>query len=394
MSTNPLNGWDRRLAVYSQGASITDAASYAALFRSVISVDSGPAEVGVIRPKLDRGLGRAMQDGWVEGRVLPIPWSVQTSLKSRPDADDAPLELALYKAAGLKVTTNASTNVTLTPSATPIGSGDFVFAELVRLLGSGDSDVAFEKLYGCVVRELSLEGGDKEVQATFGGVAQRKYTGGSLDSITLADGSGTTLTTTAEESYALGAGYYLCESEVILVTPTYGATSHTITRAQLGTSGAAHAAKALKPYIPAGIAYSGAPIPESLTTTVTIDGVALRVTSWKADITTGMDMLDGETGSKYSQGAVEKRTEVLINCSVIAKGDDVRWLNKATARKTVTATLVQGTTAGGIVTLSAPYCEVVAPALTEPDNGPSEIQMQLRVRDNGSGNNSFSLVLS
>lgn len=394
MSSNPLNGWDRRLAMYSVGASITDAASYAALFRSVIAVDMGPAEVGVIRSKQDRGPGRGMQDGWVEGRVQPIPFSVQTSLKSRADQDDPPLELALYKAAGLKVTTNASTSVVLTPSATPVETGDFAFADLVRLLGSGDADIAFERLANCVVREIALEGGDKEVQATFTGIGQRKYLGGSLDSITLADGSVTSLTTTAEQSYSLGSGYYLCESEVILVTPTLGGTSHTIARAQLGTTGAAHAAKALKPYVPAGIAYSGAPIPESLTTTVTLDGIALRVTSWKANITTGMDMLPGETGSKYSQGALEKRTDVTITMSVIAKGDDVRWLNKATARKTVTASLVQGTTAGGIVTVAAPYCEIVAAPMTEPENGPSEIQIQLRVRDNGSGNNSFSITLT
>lgn len=394
MSTNPLNGWDRRLAVYSQGASITDAASYAALFKSVISVDVGPAETGVIRPKMDRGLGRAMQDGWVEGRVMPIPFSVQTSLKSRADADNAPEELALYKAAGFKVTTTSSTSVAMTPSATPINTGDFVFGELVRILGSGDADIASEKLYGCVVREVALEGGDKEVQATFSGVAQRKYACGSLDSVTLSDGSGTTLTTTADESYALGAGYYLCESEVILVAPTPGATSHTITRAQLGTTGAAHAAKALKPYIPAGIAYSGSPVPESLTTTATVDGSALRVTSWKANITTGLDLLPGETGSKYSQGAVAKRSDVTISMNVIAKGNDIRLLNKATARKSIAVTLVQGTTAGGIITLSAPYCEIVAPPISEPENGPSEIQLQFRVRDDTAGNNSFALTLT
>ncbi len=394
MSSNPLNGWDRRLAVYSQGASITNAASYAALFRSVIGVDIGPAESGVIRAKQDRGLGRAMQDDWVEGRVQPIPWNVVTSLKSRSANDASPLELALYKAAGLKVTTTASTSVAFTPSATPIETGDFAFAELVRLLGSGDADIAFEKLVGCVVREVAFEGGDKEVQATFTGVGKQKYTGGGLDSVTLASGVVTTLTTTAAESYALGAGYYLCESEVILVSPTWSGTSHNITRAQLGTTGAAHTAKPLKPYIPAGIAYTGAPVPESLTTTVTLDGIALRCTSWKFNIQTGMDLLPGETGSKYSQGAMCKRTEVTASLSVIVKGDDVRWLNKATARKTCALSIVQGTTAGGIITLAAPYTEVVAPPISEPDNGPSEVQLQLRVRDNGSGNNSFSLTLT
>ena len=400
MSTTVVNGWDRRLSVVSEttfGTTPTPAnvAAYAAQMLSVVSVDMGVAESGVIRPKQDRGLGREMQDGWVEGRVEPIPFNVQTSLKTRAAVDTTPQEDPFYKAAGFTRTTNASTSVVYTMGATPLETGDFASMTLQRFLGSGDANIERETMRGCVVREVTLEGGDKEVRATFAGVGIGKSASGSIDSVTLASGVVTTMATSVDEAYRLAPGYYLCESEIILLTAVdLTGAAHTITRGALGSTAAAHSAKAFKPYIPTGISYTGSPISESLTTGVTLDGNALRCTSWKMSVTTGMDLLPGETGSKYTQGAYEKRNDVTVSLNCILKGNDISLLNKSTQRKTVTLSIVQGTAAGGVVTIAAPYCEIVVPPVSEPENGPSEVVINLRVRGNGSGNNSLSISLT
>ena len=95
MGSNVINGWDRRASIVSESVlgelpAPANVAAYAATFLSLITLDAGAVETGAIRPKQDRGLGNAMQDGWVEGRVEPMPFSVITSLKTRADADDAP----------------------------------------------------------------------------------------------------------------------------------------------------------------------------------------------------------------------------------------------------------------------------------------------------------------
>lgn len=401
MSLNPVNGWDQRVFIAEEATIGTtpapaNVAAYAALALEAIECDLGTAESGIIRDKQDRALGRGMRSGFVEGRVQPMPWSLTTSLKTRTAADTVPQTAALLKSAGLKLTANAGVSYVLEPSATPIESSHFVPVSIRRVLGSGDAQRELETLAGCVARQVSISGGDKEVMLGFQGVGRGpKYTQGPLDSITLADGSGTSLTTTAAESYSLAPGYYLCESEIINVTAVnYGSTSHTIARAQLGTTGAAHTAKPMTPYIPTGIAYSGSPISEALTTNVAIDGYNLRATSWEWTFQTGMDLLPGETGSKYSQGAKYGRFDVNCTVNFLLKGDDIRLFNKATSRDLVTLSLVQGTAAGGIITIASSYAEVVAPTATAPANDISSVAMTFRIRDDGSGNNAFTVTLT
>lgn len=404
MSANPVNSWDMLVLAATEttlGTTPTPAntAAYAALALEAINCSLGPAEAGVVRAKQDRNVGRGMQSGFVEGRVQPLEWSLDTSLKTRAAVDTNPQALALFKAAGLKVVVNAGTNVTMTPSPQPIEAGDFAGVSLTRLLGSGLAVYEAEVLRGCVARALRLEGGGGELLAKFSGAGIGKTTAsgqagvlGRIDSITLANGSGTSLTITAEESYRLGLGYYLCESEVIQVTAcTPGSTSATIVRGALGTTGAAHTAQPLVPYRPTP-SFTGAPIAEPVST-VTLGGVAARCRSWSVDIATGMDLLEPETGSRYSQGAKYTRFEAKVKLQLVLSGDQVSLMGKAQARPTVALILAQGTGAGGIVTFNAPYCEVVSFVAPDTNNDVAIVDVELRCRDN-SGNDMFSLVLT
>lgn len=404
MPTTPVNAWDERLLAATEttfGVTPTPASTgaYAALALEVISAAMGPVEVGQVRPKRDRNLGRGMQSGFVEGRVEPMAFSVSLSPKSRAAVDASPLELALYKAAGLKVTTNASTSVVLSMVPTPIESADFASCSLSRFLGSGAAAFEREVLRGCLVTGLRLEGGDKEVLATFTGKGVGKRTSGALDSITLASGGTTTLTHTAEESYRLSKGYYLCESEIIEVVNDsdvgYGSTSTTIARGVLGSSAVAHTAKPLYVYVPAPT-FTGAPIAEP-NATCSIGGVTMRLLSWSMDLTTGLDMLPGETGSKYVQGAKAVRYDVKYSVRAVLDGNGVSNLGKAQQRAWAGAlpvSLSQGAVAGGVVTLASSYCEIEPFAVPDTETDVAIVDIGLRVRDNAAGNNAITITLT
>lgn len=371
-----------------------DIATFAAQAIPTISVDLGDAQSPETRAKQDRGLGRGMQDGFVSGRYPPVPWSIQTSLRTRADADDAPRELALWKSTGLGRTINSATSYVLAPTATPVESADLVTQTFRRFLGRSPGEMEMEMLSGCFADTVKLEGGDKEVSATFSGFGQKKWTGTAVASVTCTDVA-TSLTVSAAESYAFTEGYYIIESEVVLVgAVTYGGTTINITRAQFSTTAVAHTTKPIYPYVPAGVAYSGTPISESLTTTATIFGIAVPVLKWGVTIKTGLSPSPGETGSAYFQKVVTRRFDVEASFDLLLKGDDVRHFNRARERTANAVTLLQGTTAGGIVTIGLPYTELVAPAAKDNANDSIVVSCSLRVRDDTSGNNAFSITLT
>lgn len=406
MSANPVNSWDLLvLAATETTLGTTPApasqAAYGLLAVEAINCSLGPAEVGVIRAKQDRAQGRDMQSGWVEGRVMPIEWSFDTSVKSRAAVDTASPLLPFLKAAGLLHTINGGSNVTITAPGQPIESGAFAGVTLTRLLGSGLAVHEAEVLRGCVAKALRLEGGSGEVLAKFTGVGIGKTTAtgqagvmGRVDSITLATGVVTSMTVTAEESYRLAPGYYLCESEVIQVTAcTPGSTSATIVRGALGSTAAAHTAQPLVPYRPTPT-FTGSPISEA-SASVTLGGVAARCRSWSVDLTTGMDLLEPETGSRYSQGAKYTRTEVKAKLQLVLSGDQVSLMGKATARPNLALAIVQGTGTGGIITINAPNAEVVAFNAPDTPGDIAVVDVELRLRGGtGTGNDTVSISLT
>lgn len=398
MANEPVNAWDQRVLVGAESTYLTSPAPAASQAMEVITLDTGPSgELGVMRPKRDRHPGRGMQNDWVEGRVAPIPWSLEKSVMDRADADDAPVESALYRAGGLVQTINSSTSVVYTPAANPLVTANSFQGATIRatkgLSSRGDAYLG-EEIYGCVVQQLAFSGGDKEITLRASGVAAGKRHSGRIDSITLANDSVTALTTTAAESYMLSTGVYmLCESEAILIaTANAGSTSHTITRAQASTSGAAHTAQPLVPYVPDITASSRRPIPET-TCTVTLDSIATRCTAWAVNVSTGMGLLPGETGSKRAQGVKATRVDSNFSLTLAMKREDVAWLGKASARKLVALSIVQGTGAGKVFTYASSYCELNAVKVPDTANDIAMVTITGRVRDS-SGDDSFQLTLT
>lgn len=405
MSTNPVPSWNSLVAIAAESTFGTppapaDTTAYAALMVEQMSCNLGPFEQGMTSPKPDRAPGRGNTTAFIEHRVPPMPWQMAMSLKSRSAIDAAPREgTALYKMAGLTQTTNASTSYVLSPANTPAESSLLVSGSIRKWHGSGDACTLMETLAGAICSQLVWTGGDKELRLAASGMGVRKYTQGSLDSITLANGSTTTLGHTAAESYRLDKGYFACESEIIEIANRtdvgYGSTSSTIARGVLGSSGAAHSAKQFRPYHPTP-AFAGSPIAEP-TSTVTIGGVSFRVLSWEFSLNTGIALLDPETGSAYVQGTKAVRYSAGLKMSLYMLGDRVSLAGLQAQRATAgvqAVSIVQGTGTGGIFTLACPYAEFEPTTPSDAENDVAVVNVSMRLRDNSTGANMFSITLT
>lgn len=394
MSANPVPGHTMRLLAASETTWGTTPDPAAAQYLRAIDCVMGQTEKADSRPRRDRIASRGMQQQFFAGRQQPIDFTVTVPLYARSGGDTAPDELALYRAAGLRGY-DAGSTYDILPVSDPIGGAYFAGLSLRRAFGDGDTGHGYEceQTDGGVVRSLSWRGGDQELILTAQGQARRKFTMGGLDSITINNVT-TTLTHTAEESYRLAAGAYICESEVIYVTSVgYGSTSSTIARAQLSTSNVSHTAKPLLPYMPTLSNFTRAPISEA-TSTVTIGGVATRCTSFQLDLTTGMDILPPETGSAYSQGYKVGRYDMRGRASLILKGDDVRLIQRGAQRATTAISIVQGTGTGSTATFTMSYCELDAMNVPAPANDSIAVEVTWRTRDSAEDNTTFSLSLS
>lgn len=390
MANEGVLAWDRRVCAANEtGAlgTVPDLAGSQAI--ECIVCDLGPAEQAEVRPKKDKTQGRGMTSAFVAGRVQPITFNLQKSVMSRAAVDTTPKEAVLYQAAGMRQTTNASTSVVYDFISNP---SRYSIA-LYRTLGTDSTTYEAEWLRGGIVKQLKWSGGDKELTLDVNGQGIGKYHSGYIASITLADGVGTTMTVSAEESYRLTTGMFMqIESEIIKIGAfTYGGTSVTIERAQLSSSGAAHTAQPLRPYYPT-LTLAGSPISEA-DTTVTIAGTAFRCLSFEVTLETGVDHLPGESGSKYIQGVAFGRYSVKGAVKVKLQREMVSWLGKIRDRTAIAMTIACGTGAGSIATFSLPYTEMEPFAVPDTDKDTVLVDINFRCRDN-SGNDMFALTLT
>ncbi len=399
MSAQPVPAWNSNVAVGSEATFATPVDPVLAQNLEVISFNTGPIEQGNVRPKRDRGPGRGMQTAFIEGRVEPIAWSMEMSQKSRAAIDTAAVELAIFKAAGLKQTISGSTSTAFSLVADPLATADFASATMRRVLGhSANSNAGLaQTLFGSFVEQLTWAGGDKELTLSASGKAAGSRATGAIDSITFASGVDTAITVTAAETYRMQVGeYFMCETEIVKVTAvTHGSTTVTFARAQLSTSGAAHAAKPLYPYFPVVSALAGRPLTEAVCT-VSLGGITTRATAFSIDMKTGISALPGETGSTRIQGVKMGRYDFSGKVSVLLKGDDVTLLGRMNDRSTAAAqaiTIVQGTGTGGIATFSLPYCEFLPSTVPDTFNDGAMVEIGFRVREN-SGSDAFTMTLT
>jgi hypothetical protein len=388
VATTPVAGWDQRALIAEEATLGTTPNPAGSQGIAIESADMGPADVGVVRPLRDRREGRGMQAGFVEGRVAPIPFTLNLSQKSRAAAATVPVEAPLFKNAGLTQTVGATVVYTVASNPTIPGLSLYV------VQGAGLEAAYAEQGYGGVVKSLEWSMGERELALKVGGAWMGKEHLGQSLSGTLIDASDTTLAlNTAADAYRMGLGWYLIETEAVKVTAwDYTTGIGTCTRGQLSTSAAAHAAQPVRPYVPTMAIPSGSPIAET-NLTVTLDGVTLRCTTANIQYATGIDHLPGESGSRRVQGTKAVRADVKVTLGLVLTMAEVAWVGKARQRKAVALTIAAGTGTGGVVTFSVPFAEVVAPVTPMPDNDVSVVNLELRARDSV-GSDLFSFTLS
>lgn len=395
MAGESVNGWDSRVLAASESSFGTTPNPAAAQVLETISCKMGPAQVGQTRAKRDRNLGRGMQAGWVEGRVMPIPFSIETSVKTRADADDVPAESVLYKAAGLTQSINSGTNVNYAMSSSPLSDGAFSALSLYRAFGANLYRYEAEQLRGGVIKSLAWSGGDKELTLQASGDAVGKYHLGYSASVTLADGSGTSLQfASAEEGYRFALGWYQIENEIVKITAMdYATYTATLLRAQLSSSGAAHSGAPMYPYLPALTYGAQVPISEA-NCTVTVDSQAIRCLSFTVNVGTGLDLLPGETGSAFIQGPKAVRYTAGAKLRLVLSREHVALLGKAKYRNSVAVAIVCATpaaTAGKTVTFNMPYAEVRPFEVPDTANDVAIVDVDIEARDSAAGNDMFTL---
>lgn len=381
--TDPVLGWDEKVWLGTEPAYGTAIDPLAANALEVVSLDMGPGEQGMTREKKDKSAGRGSTNAFVEGRVSPIPFSLETSVKSRATAAAAAKEQAILKAAGFIETIGATAAYALSSNPAPLGLSVYTVA------GTGVAANFGEQGRGGAVKSLNFSGGDKELTLKASGAFAGKYALGAVPSITVTNVA-TTVVVTAEEGDRIGLGYYQCESEIFKVTANDNAGNLTIARAQLGGGAAvAHTAVPMYPYQPAQT-LAGSPISEA-NCTVTLDGIATRCTKFNLDFTTGIDHLPGETGSAYAQGLKVVRYQPKVSLELVLTTQFAALFGKAKRRKAVALTIVCGTGAGGIFTFSLPYCELEPFSAPKSNSDIVIVSPSIRVRDNA-GNDGITIT--
>lgn len=398
-NSNPVNSWDMTVLLRSEAVFGTPLAPLVGNAIEAVTCTLGPsANTGNVRPKKDRPLGRGMQNAFIEGDVDPFPFVLEYSQKSRSAIDVTSLDSTILFGAGMTETLNGATSAVYTVGATPIESGAYVPFTTYRYLGKGSALHQMERLQGCVVKGMEWSGGDKELTVKATGEGIRKSHWGRIDSVTLASGATTTFTPSALDARKNDNGgvaaYMQIESEIVTLSMDYTAPLATITRGELLSSAVAHTAKPLYPYMPPSIAYTGSPLSEANASVILGGFSPLRTISFTAEWTTGMDLQVAETSSKYRQGVKSVRSDMKIKLRVAIKADDVALLGYAANRDTVSCTLSQGSGTGGIWSLTAPYCEVAAFSVPDTAGDVAIVDIELRCRENGSGNNMFSITLT
>lgn len=384
-TTNPVFGWDERLLAVLESTFNTTPNPASTQYVQVYDTDMGPLEQQDTRYIHDKTQGRGISAQVVSGQVKPMAWKTKTSVKTRAAVDAVPTEDAFYQAGGLVQTVNTGTSVAYSFSSLP----SLKSLSIYRALGATPYEA--QQGYGGCVEELGWSFGDHELTLDVGGkFAGKNFLGQA--SATVANGTNTSVTVdNAGDEYKLSPGWYAWESEIIQITAVqYGSGTFTCVRATLSSSGAAHTAKNLSPYLPVISQPTYTPISEA-NVTVTIDSVATRCIKGSLKLKTGISHLPHESGNKRVQGIKAVRYSITGDVELVLTDDTQRLEGKMSQTKLCAVTIVCGTGAGNIVTFSLPYCILKPFAVPSPSNDISIIKLALMPRDNA-GNDMMTAV--
>ena len=325
----------------------------------VTTVDVGPEELREQRNDADRNLQRYMQTVQQrEGRYAITPWSIEQVLRPSGTAGTAPNAAVLYEAAF-----GAAAN---TPGTSEVYSEAEVHCPDGLTIFYGTSKEMW-MLGDAIVQTIRIEHGrDEEVRVTFSGVAALRARAGAMTIDAVAGminepGPSTVIMAGFAATYTPEEGLfqYQVGTEVIgLTSITYSTGACVWTRAQAGTSAAAHAnGTAVELYTPAA-AFSGVPI-MAYDCSWSVDGGATGLTlleAW-AEYACGIDFLEQEAGEDRPTRIRRHLIEATWGATFQGRDDTRQALFSAPANQNaLSIAWVMGSAAGNIAAVAMPVC--------------------------------------
>lgn len=288
----------------------------------------------------------------IQGRGT-VSWSVEAEVIPSGSAGTPPDLHPMYKAAmGSYANTPATSDAyTLANSQTP---------DTLTLLRHM-TDVLSESAWGCWVDEmtLSVQGGETPKVKFAGGGMGYVLTGTST--LNGAMSGSTTMVVQTADGYAFATNslIQIGSTSGIVVTADSSRPSFTTDGSVTESNGAA-----VIPYAPTETT-AGSPI-AGISGSVTYDSDAVNVTGLEVSLKNGFRPLDDEALEEYPSDFVPGFREVTGNITLRARKDWVVHVANRLEYSTQALTVVLGSTAGSILTVSVPYAELDYSAIDVP----------------------------
>lgn len=236
---------------------------------------------------------------------------------------------------------------------------------------------------GCFVNTMSFAfPGTAEATITIGGDCATSYSGGSSLIATSPAIGATTVDVTAGDGDRFQPNTrYIIDNEVVLVTAVAGDTL-SITRAQAGTTAAAHTAgAAIGPYEPpstvAGVPVSGT-IGSFFVTGIQGATRALsrsKIQTATLNVTNNATLRNAEYGTIASTGFTVKKRNITHDVTVWLEPYQVKFYNRAKRFASQSVMLQAGKTIGNTIAYKIPNSEMNIPTI--PGGGDDEVTVPM-----------------
>ena len=120
----------------------------------------------------------------------------------------------------------------------------------------------------------------------------------------------------------------------------------------------------------------------------------VRCISWGFELTTGMDLLPGETGSQTIQGAKYGRMDAKLNLRLVLSQQQLTMIGRAHGLASVACTVNQGSGTGGLFSIACAQGIISNFSVPDTANDVAVVDVGLRLRDSAAGNDLFTVTLS
>lgn len=297
-----------------------------------------------------------------QDRMPPGEWSLSVYSRPSGSAGTAPQESDLMEGLFGTETVVGSTSVTYSQAMTkPSFSIWIKYDHMVRFA------------IGATVSDCSIAASNKgAAQMNFSGKCMQTGTVGTQDIASAVTGSDTAIEVDDASCYSVGgliefydvsAGTTDDNSSSGYEITAVNTSTNTLTITP-GAGGAFALDDLVRPFLPTGTEV-GAPV-ENRKTTVSIGGSSMDVTSFEVSISDPAEYIEDEiTDSDYVESYVENTRSISGSVGLLLRRNEAKWFEDNYSGQNLAVQLVQGDTAGSIVTHAMSKCSIEVPAVED-----------------------------